>query len=433
MYVKFVLLPCAIKYILQSSFTAFDQVALLNMSRRRCGHIQVPPSYVKPGGTWCVLAPLLEQRHQNHIHNMGDYLRTDNTFGIFERLARLGEPESSSQLSSIDDVASAGTIKLSLIEALPSELLGHIMGDLSPEDIVSFAVCSKRLLSKLPHQVQQDIRNSVAWSNTPLICPFLYACNFPPAMDELFPEVKAQQDAFNCRDIKRPMDPDPIHVWVKLAFETFEGIEDIGSRRKRWLEAIASPSITQGIPHRILLMLKSAVEDHLRLKSPQPGEKWALRNLTTNEYFRLEIAHCTTAERIIAHVETAAPWLTLDAALLFHIYWSGGLPLEGKATIASTPPRSDRFKRGAWAGHCFDVVRCSEPLLAEAWKDVTESVVKLGKDYEIDYYYNQFNRPPRSPSPLSSDAERRIARREEIRSRLIAAFEAAEREQLRED
>jgi len=41
--------------------------------------------------------------------------------------------------------------------------------------------------------------------------------------------------------------------------------------------------------------------------------------------------------------------------------------------------------RGAWAAHCFDVVRCLKPLPANTWNDATEIVVSVARVYRLDF------------------------------------------------
>ena len=398
--------------------------------------------------TWCLLAPLLEQKYQNHIENMTEYLDSVDTFGIFERLAHLGVPECRRPpLGATEGLGGARTTNLSALESLPNELLDAIMDDdttLSLQDIVNLGVCSKRLWIRLLHHVREDMRKSNAsWSNTPLICPFLYLRDFPPAMNKLFPDVKAQQDAFDGHPWSSPSrhEQEPTYLWVKRAFETFESVEQIDDRRRHWLRAISSPLITRTTPLWTFQMLKSGLEDALRLNAPLPGEKWVLRNLTANEYVRLEVADGTdvatdteaadsTDRAIVAYVETAAPWLNLDVALLLRIFWyrEGARTQPGTTTARYAVRMSNIFKRGAWAGHCFDVVRCSE-LLPDTWKDSTDSVVSQARDHLLDRIRNKPDRSPDSERPRKGSQQ--LALRKHMSA--LKMMEESNRKRLREE
>ena len=350
-----------------------------------------PASYMDlgPRGTWCLLAPLLKQRYQNQIQDLTTYLGTTKTIGIFERLARIDVPESP-LFSALEAVESAPNTKLSALESLPIELLEEIMRDsvLSRQDLVNLGVCSKFLWPRLLNYVREDMRGSSAsWSNTPLVCPFLYLRNLPPAMKELLPEVVVQQEAFDRRPpaTSSTLDPDPTYLWVKQAFENFERVEEIDARRRWWIEALSFALISQNTPLRIFQALQSALEDALRFKAPSPGEKWVLRNLTTHKYVRFEVADSNDgAGAVITYVETA-PWLTLDAALLLCIFWHRRKELvaDGGALLLDDIVQHRLFTEGAWAAHCFDVVRCSEPLPADTWKDATEVVVCVARIWRL--------------------------------------------------
>jgi len=95
-----------------------------------------------PPGTCCVLAPLLQQRHQTNITDFTDYLGKIKTIGIFERLALLDVSEAP-LFGALEVVGSAPTTKLSALESLPNELLEIIMYDtaLSRQDIANLGVC----------------------------------------------------------------------------------------------------------------------------------------------------------------------------------------------------------------------------------------------------------------------------------------------------
>ena len=145
-----------------------------------------------------------------------------------------------------------------------------------------------------------------------IVYPFLYLRDFSAAMKELSPEVVAQQNAFDRRPraSSSTSDPDPAYLWVKQAFKNFESVEEIYVRRRRWLEAMSFALISQNTPLRIFQALQSALDDALRFKAPSPGEKWALRNLTTHEYVRLEVADSNEgagagAGGVFTYVETA--------------------------------------------------------------------------------------------------------------------------------
>ena len=346
-------------------------------------------SFLDIPGSWCVLAPLLEQKEQTQTKDINHYLYTVESFGVFNKLASLRIPESRySQLSVLKHLGSANINKPSVLESLPNELFDQILCDttLGPQDIVNFGVCSKRIWARVLHHIQ-NTTPIAPWANTPLICPSSRISDFPPAMYEFFPQVKVQQDAFD-RDTTGQAFFPPVSRWVERAFETFANVQDANIQRQCWLEAISSPLITYSMPPQVHLALRSTLEDALRLEVPLPREKWALRNLTTNEYVRLEVVH---AKDIIAYVETATPWLPLDIALLIQIIWYS----PGTVNSPRFIPSLGAYKRGVWAAHRFDVVRIVEVNPEGAWKDATESVVKQAWSLQLHHWRKPDLRPQR--------------------------------------
>jgi len=349
--------------------------------RGRCGNYNSIRRPLDIPGSWCVLAPLLEQKGQTQTENMYNYLHTTQGFGVFVKLASLRIPESRySQLSVLKHLGSANINRASVLESLPNELFDQILYDatLGPQDIVNFGVCSKRIWTRVLHHILETTPIA-PWANTPLICPSSTISDFPPAMYEFCPQVH--------KDPTSRMTLPPVSKWVEGAFETFANVQDANTRRQCWLEAFSSPAITYSMPPQVHLALRSTLEDVLRLEVPLRGEKWALRNLTTNEYVRLEVAD---TENIIAYVETAAPWLPLDIALLIRIIWYTTGAEGSRPFRRSVGPD----KRGAWAGHRFDVVRIVEVNPEGAWTDATESVVKQAWGYGLEWR-RPHSRPPR--------------------------------------
>jgi hypothetical protein len=97
------------------------------------------------------------------------------------------------------------------------------------------------------------------------------------------------------------------------------------------------------------------------------SKHWLLRNLTAQE--------TVSSERLgdlVAQCSSASP-LSLDEVLLMRTAWTS-YPSYGDPTNGPM-----KYHKGAWAGHCFDIVPVGSLTSKNdtpRWTDVTEVVVK---------------------------------------------------------
>lgn len=144
-----------------------------------------------------------------------------------------------------------------------------------------------------------------------------------------------------------------------------------------WLDALTTSPWSQQIPPVIMEELRSSLILVLPSHMAAINRGWVLRNLTAQQYARLESDEPQNGQPAQVHVQ-GVPRLKLDQALVLRITW-------GTEDSYDNNTRSSRRKllHGKWAGHSFDVVEdCSSMEMGEGWQDVTGELVKESQAWQ---------------------------------------------------
>lgn len=335
----------------------------------------------RSGQNWSLLAPILEQR-QPGFGGYSFFLNRDKekkepTFRVFDRLVP-NVDVSESDLARFELSSSASS---SVLESLPSEMIRMVISEcgLAFCDIISLAACSKSLWNHAMSYVMASSAQGT-WVNTPLVCVGTYLTSLPPALYEYYPDMEQQEldfkenrfDGYNRGTC-------PARRWN---YSITRGQEEDWDTRAAWIRAYERLSEQEqgNLPLETKKMIIRAVFG----KGSQSGTCWLLRNLTTKEYLRCELAN-TEKGNIYAHVDQT-PSLSLDCAVFMQTYWTR------KGGINEETPRG-----GDWAAHKFDVVARTREgaVLASGYTDVTNNIILASKDSSarklFDFGHNDFS------------------------------------------
>jgi hypothetical protein len=167
----------------------------------------------------------------------------------------------------------------------------------------------------------------------------------------------------------------PARRWNWDAIKDFRNISEL-DRDDVWLvavdalhsEGLLRPSIIQ-----ILLQSLARVLKGVKL-SGQDEREWILRNLTLKEYVLLRRS---TADGKDLHVKGMSS-LSLDKALILRLCWS----VVDPGYDSDDASQAQKFRRGPWAGHCFDLVPVRPSSVGDTWKDVTKEILDEGLDFQ---------------------------------------------------
>ncbi|KAK2690876.1 hypothetical protein QWA68_010322 [Fusarium oxysporum] len=237
-------------------------------------------------------------------------------------------------------------------------------------------------------------KNEYSWVNTPIICTVGRLRVLPKALQHILP--KATPD-----DIEREseqtgqlynLETTRASIWFDESVDNYERVPfpyDY-SYEEAFLKQLGGAVI----PESLHLPMKAC----LPTLNLEPGSNWFLRNLTDQEYIRMEAVVTPDDEATISL--PGRKWLTLDILLLWVISWKADYRKNRKTTWSWEqletfegftdrdvsdacqgpgygPMCSDFWPIwvGPWAGHRLYVI--IKERLDNGWKDRTENITRL--------------------------------------------------------
>ncbi|TKA62738.1 hypothetical protein B0A55_09041 [Friedmanniomyces simplex] len=296
-----------------------------------------------------------------------------HSFGAFEKLARL---PSRPPANLIYMNGRTRTSPLSAIEKLPSELIGLILGDtdISPKDVIAFGMCSSELWSQTLSHIQRDIRDSTApWAGKPMLCTGTWLTTLPPAIYELYPkEIEAESNyQTQIAQVPAPVPGAGVGRGHRGRYEDVEGMDC----RQKWLDTLRISILGAELSPSVSGKLRSDVGMVVGNRASVEHNDWILRNLTTQQYVRLQLRRSEQGGSTQVYV-AGARWLSLDQALILRICWG---PPKGDPGESG---KSAKLLQGAWSGHCFEVVEDAGGVPGAELKDVTAELVEEGRGWK---------------------------------------------------
>ena len=365
-------------------------------------------------------------------------LETNDWLGLFLEQVAVGDAVSSQKLfcilnDSFDafhrlyrpsiDVHNAALVQLeqalkqpnrpdaeSRLERLPSELIRDIHLYLEPVDVIALGLCSQRLWIRAVTTIHHD-RRSCSWIDTPIFLTGFRKTTLPPAIYELYYQVKDQsmeEHKVDC-DMMDQQNPCTHHdsagswsAWKQSAMHDYTPLPppDLEYHQRRRIPDLL---LSSGIPESLHEPLKSCLTFH----DLDDEGQWYLRSLTTKQYIRMELVKDQSISELTTVSLTGNRWLTLDILLMWLINWqeSDELPKavprrkpsdlvknvfkNGSRVIESEVAQMRGYfmemYTGKWAGHCLDVVKHVQPRL-EGWTDITGEIEESSQRWFAGIY-----------------------------------------------
>ncbi|RGP78416.1 hypothetical protein FLONG3_3552 [Fusarium longipes] len=283
----------------------------------------------------------------------------------------------------------------SLLERLPPEMLGEIFEHLGPDCCIALGLCSRTLwvyAVKHMHKEHLKQREKYSFVGTPVVFIGSHPVVLPQRLYDIYPEsVPTERKEDFIAHIPGRQGPMVTRstTWYR---ETMRQSHQTPCPQKDWfVESFKKHTPAAKIPKNLWDNMYCMVPR----SSPKRGSKWLLRNLTTNEFIRMEGVKPYEAEPTVSHIGNK--WLTADRLLLWLISWRGdgrqdtwsweeleefvGVTAEGIEDILVDPtygPLDDKFWpmwAGIWAGHSLEIVTDRE--LGSEWVDRTGVIEKL--------------------------------------------------------
>ncbi|KAF5639445.1 uncharacterized protein FTJAE_4783 [Fusarium tjaetaba] len=283
------------------------------------------------------------------------------------------------------------------LEMLPAELLGAICELLKIEEFMALALCSQRLWSYAIMWIRGcyvQWKKKYSWVNTPIICTAAGLRVLPKALQRTLPEPTSEDMERESEQTGRRSEIETTRasIWFKEAVDSSEKVPFPCDCL--YEEAFLKQLGGAAIPEKLHGSMKACFP-RLNL---EPGSSWLLRNLTDQEYIRMEAVVTSDGEATISL--PGRQWLTLDILLLWLISWKADY--KKKRRKAWSWEQLETFKDftdkdlsdasqdpvfgpmyydfwpiwvGPWAGHRLDVV--TEENLDNSWKDRTENITRL--------------------------------------------------------
>lgn len=321
---------------------------------------------------WVKLAKPARSSHSQHVHHG-------------EQAARLGQ-----------------RTKLSRIETLPPELLTMILEDgLTKRDLIAVSLSSHILSLHVLHQIDHDSRGSAApWAGHELACTGTHLTDLPEAF-EIGGLFHSSVNLYGGGPLHPLLNMRLARAINWAAEAQYRPVpEDAEVQWRGALDEQAS-LVTGGQEYDRLFRLKTAVLKLLAARWPSAsGTHWMLRNLTTKQYARCRPTLPGSAQCIgyIDHSATGANPLRVDDVMLMYIGWTV-IPLQEDSNNL-------RMCRGAWAGHCFDIVSQQEvDSNGSAWEDITDKIVK-----DVAQLRDTMRKEPRPSNFISLKALAQVGR-----------------------
>jgi hypothetical protein len=283
------------------------------------------------------------------------------------------------------------------LEMLPDELLGAICELLKIEEFMALALCSQRLWSHAIKWIKGSYprwKNKYSWVNTPIICTAAGLRVLPKALQHMLPEPTTKDTERESERTGRRYEIETTRasIWFKESVDSYEKVPF--PYDCLYEEVFLKQFEAAYIPERLHSTMKASLP-RLNL---EPGGSWLLRNLTDQEYIRMEAVVTSDGEATISL--PGRQWLTLDILLLWLISWKADYKKKRKKAWSweqletfiglSDQELSDlSLDRsfgpmyydfwpiwvGPWAGHRLDVV--IETGLDNDWKDRTGNITRL--------------------------------------------------------
>ncbi|KAI1071812.1 hypothetical protein LB507_005263 [Fusarium sp. FIESC RH6] len=299
----------------------------------------------------------------------------------------------------------------SRLERLPSELIRDIHLYLEPVDVIALGLCSQRLWIRAVTTIHHD-RRSYSWIDTPIFLTGFRKTTLPPAIYELYYQVKDQsmeEHNVDC-DMMDPRNPCTHHestgswsAWKQSAMHGYTSLPppELEYHQRRRIPDLLSSS---GIPESLHEPLKSCLAFH----DLDDEGQWYLRSLTTKQYIRMELVKDQTISELTTVSLTGNRWLTLDILLMWLINWqeSDELPKAGptrkpsdlvknvfnngsrviESEIAQMRGYFMEMYTGKWAGHCLDVVKHAQSTMESGWTDITGEIEESSQRWFAGIY-----------------------------------------------
>ncbi|KAF5560761.1 hypothetical protein FPHYL_6473 [Fusarium phyllophilum] len=356
---------------------------------------------------WLFLAPEKKQRMRMPVIELKGYM--DPSFFCTHHLSFDAFKFLCNSMEGINTNPDEGTILQSALstlqpsqgqtglEMLPAELLGAIFELLEVEESMALALCSPTLWYHTMRWIKGSYiqwKNKYSWVNTPMICTVAGLRVLPKALQHILPEPNSEdmERESEQRSHRYELATTRASIWFNKSADSYEKVPF--PYDYLYEEAFLKQLGGAAIPERLHSTLKACLP-RLYL---EPGSSWLLRNLTDQEYIRMEAAVTSDDEATISL--PGCQWLTLDTLLLWLISWKADYKKNRKKAwsweqletfegfsdqdlsdacrgLGYGPMSSDFWPMwvGPWAGHRLDVV--TEESLDNDWKDRTENITRL--------------------------------------------------------
>ncbi|KAF4970773.1 hypothetical protein FZEAL_9976 [Fusarium zealandicum] len=384
------------------------------MRRRRDTRAYSPPGQgTRPTERWTLLVPNKEQ--QMRLPSLEDtncwpltppsFCTCHLSFDAFKLLCGSIENINTNKHSrGVAQITPQQTPSHTRLEELVPELLGIIFTFLDPDDFISLGLCSQTLWAQAIGWAQNGYlrwRSAYSWAGTPVICVGSELQALPQSIYDMFPSAipEAIPDKLDSGEHGQMLSQNRPGVWHNEAIERYEKtpvpFDDL------YLDGFWKHIRSAGIPPE----LQESMAATFPTFSIEPGSKWYLRNLTQNEYIRMEAIITSDGEVTISFLGNH--WLTLDIILLWLISWRGddardtysweqleqfvGVTDTGLGDTMIDPtygPLDHTFWpiwAGPWAGHRLDVVADE---VGVGWVDRTGMIESLSGKWMRTLYGN---------------------------------------------
>lgn len=267
----------------------------------------------------------------------------------------------------------------STLERLPAELIRSIFSYLDPADVVISGLCSQRLWNHAIGFIRETCRHAgiAPWAGTPLLCVGTYLTELPPALKEVEQQVFTDEEAWKRevvtgRGLPAPRrGRRPARQWATRADSTYADAG--GDLEGRYLRVFDDARVdSSGVSNEFLMSMKECVRQTAAMEV-EDGDELFLRDITTNEFVQMNLVIDSADEKKHTATVAGAPWLTLDVLLMLKMSWT-------KRHTYDRSPVKDAMRQGAWAGHCFDVVKFC-PGTKDRWLDITDECVSMAESW----------------------------------------------------
>lgn len=356
---------------------------------------------------WMFFAPEKKQRMRMPVLDLDDYMEPSNfcthhlSFDAFKFLCNSMEAVKIASDEGLLLLSAHLTLKplqgQTRLEMLPAELLEAIFGLLEAEEFMALALCSQTLWFHAIGWIEGSYtrwKNEYSWVNTPIICTARRLRILPKALQHILPESTPDDMERESKQTgyRYEIATTRASIWFDKSVDSYEKVPF--PYDCTYEEAFLKQLERAAIPESLHLIMKACFPSIIL----EPGSSWLLRNLTDQEYIRMEGVVTSDGEATISL--PGRQWLTLDILLLWLISWRvedknnrkkawsweqleafEGFTDQDLSDVSLGPPYgpmcSDFWPiwAGPWAGHRLDVV--AETGLDNDWKDRTENITRL--------------------------------------------------------